>query len=133
MCFGSGAKGVASDETLTSSANASSSHQESDDVGMYTAWVVPLFFRKMLCFCTHELETPFGFVSEDANIAMCIWAVDCSQTAIDCSCMFVGNLEDWPLVISALFTRYYKVVTTCLLVVVCFHFLLRSGHRYKET
>jgi hypothetical protein len=37
MCFGSGAKGVASDETLTSSANASSSHQESDDVGMYTA------------------------------------------------------------------------------------------------
>jgi len=33
LCFGSGAKGVVPDETLVSSANASSSNQESHDVG----------------------------------------------------------------------------------------------------
>ena len=37
LCFGSGAKGVVPDETLVSSANASSSNQESHDVGMYTS------------------------------------------------------------------------------------------------
>lgn len=48
MCFDPGSKGVAADETHTTSANTSSSHQESHDVGMYTVcspriWVAPVF------------------------------------------------------------------------------------------